>query len=243
MTNDNSNKGTKTADTLTGNGGDNGLRRMAGATLLTAPVLLFGAMVTTPPQDDSSLPSYLSSLARDWDRSILSANLYHYYWVALAIALPALLTLLRGDRGRTLASIGVAGTVLGAIQMSGLIFADWFNAAGPIVAGLDQAVAITERVNADPSMAIWLNSAKVFGILMPVLAFAGLARNGVIGWWAAPVALLPMVGGPIIGSFAGTVVGGLAGAACCAPLVMVALRLLSRTSPAVAAQEKTPAAA
>src|ERR671917_309926 len=66
---------------------------------------------------------------------------------------------------------------------------------------------------------------------------AGLARNGVIGWWAAPVALLPMIAGPMAGGVAGAMVGSLVGAACCAPLVLIAVRLLRRTSPGVTAFE------
>ncbi|MEV6494832.1 hypothetical protein AB0M20_40355, partial [Actinoplanes sp. NPDC051633] len=205
-----------TNNDLTSN--NNLVRRLAGIALLATPALLFGAMVTTPAQDDDSTPAYLESLARDWDLSILSANFYHYFWVVLALGLPALLTLLRGRRGRTIATIGVAGGMLGAIQMSGLIFADWFNAAGPAVVGLDQAVAITSKVNADPSMSFWLTSGIALGLVMPAIAMAGLARNGVIGWWAAPVALLPMIAGPMVGGFAGAVVGSLVGAACCAPL-------------------------
>lgn len=213
------------------------LRRLAGIALLTTPLLMFGAMATSPPQDDDSLRGYLESLARDWDLTILSANLFHYYWVALALALPALLTLLRGPKGRTLTAIGVAGGMFGSVQMSGLLFADWTNGAAPGIVGIDQAVAIAEKVNADPSMALWLQSGRVLGLLMPALALAGLARNGVIGWWAPPAVLLAMVAGPMVGSFAGGVIGSLVGALCLAPLVLVGLRLIRRTSPDVAAAE------
>lgn len=206
------------------------LRRLAGGALLTTPLLLFGAMVTSPPQEDGSSRAYLASLADDWGLSILSANLFHYYWVAIALAVPAVLTLLRGRRGRTLTAVGVAGTAFGAVQMSGLLFADWFNAAMPAVVSLDQAVTIFDRVNSDPSMVVWLRGGVALGLLMPVLLMAGLARNGVIGWWAAPVALLPMVAGPMAGGLLGAVGGSLIGALCCAPLVLVGLRLLRRTT-------------
>ena len=218
------------------------LRRGAGALLLTTPLLMFGGMVTSPPQDDDSLPAYLASLARDWDLSILSASLLHYYWVVLALAVPAAVTLLRGGRGRVLTQVGVAATMLGAIQMSGLLFADWFNAAMPGVVGLDTAVKVTEIVNGDPSMAVWLQTGRVFGLLAPALLMAGLARNGVLGWWTVPVVVLPIVGGPIVGSFAGAagaVVGSLVGALLCAPFVIAGLRLLRRAAADVTAAETT----
>ncbi|MGK5684248.1 hypothetical protein [Actinoplanes sp. URMC 104] len=212
-------------------------RRLAGAALLTTPALLLGAMLTSPPQDDDSSRAYIESLARDWDLSIVSANLFHYYWVAIALAVPAALTLLRGPRGRTLATAGAFATALGAIQISGMLLTDWFNAAMPSIVTTDQAVAVFDRVSADPSLTVWLRSGVVLGIAMPALLMAGLARNGVIGWWATPVALLPMIAGPVAGSILGAAAGSVVGALCCAPFVLVGFRLLRRTAPDVAAAE------
>jgi hypothetical protein len=218
------------------------LRRLAGGALLATPLLMFGAMVTSPPQADDSSAAYLASLAADWNLSILSANLFHYYWVLLALAVPAAVTLLRGPRGRTLTAIGVAGAALGAIQMSGLLFADWMNAAMPTVVTLDQAVAVFEKIDASASMGAWKMSGIVLGIAMPAVVLAGLARNGVIGWWATPVVVLPMIAGPVVGGFAGAVIGSLVGALCCAPLLVVGVRLLRRTAADVTAVERDAAA-
>ncbi|MBM2615631.1 hypothetical protein JIG36_08650 [Actinoplanes sp. LDG1-06] len=222
---------------------NNLFRRVAGGALLATPVLLLGAMLTSPPQDDESPRGYIESLARDWDLSILSANLFHYYWVAIALAVPAVLTLLRGRRGAVLATAGALATAFGAIQMSGVLFADWMNAAMPPIAGLDQAVAVFDQVNGDPSMIVWLRSGVVLGLVMPAVLMAGLARNGVIGWWATPVALLPMVAGPIAGGILGAAVGSVVGAVCCAPLAVVGIRLLRRTAADVTAAEPSLAAA
>ncbi|MCO8274933.1 hypothetical protein M1L60_30565 [Actinoplanes sp. TRM 88003] len=218
---------------------NNLFRRLAGAALVTTPALLLGAMVTSPPQDDDSPRAYIDSLARDWDLSILSANLFHYYWLAIALGIPAALTLLRGPRGQVLATIGAVATVIGAIQMSGVLFADWMNAALPTVVTMDQAVTIFDKVNGDPSMVVWLRSGVVLGLLMPAVLMAGLARNGIIGWWATPVALLPMIGGPMIGGMVSPLAGSVAGALCCAPLFLIGLRLLRRTAADVTAAEPT----
>ncbi|MEU4425505.1 hypothetical protein AB0F81_33195 [Actinoplanes sp. NPDC024001] len=215
------------------------LRRLAGATLISTPLLLLGAMLTSPPQADDSDAAYLASLAKDESLSILSANLFHYYWVAIAIAVPAVLTLLRGDRGRALTAVGVAATAFGAIQMSGMLFSDWVFAAMPAVTGLDQAVRVFEQINADPSLNVWLRTGTVLGLVMPAVLMAGLARNGVIGWWAAPVALLPMIAGPLVGAMVAPAAGSVVGALCCAPLALVGVRLLGRTAPRVAAAEAT----
>ncbi|GAA1030272.1 hypothetical protein GCM10009557_21660 [Virgisporangium ochraceum] len=212
---------------------NNTLRKLAGAAFFAAPVLMVGGMLTSPPQNSNSARDYLASLARDWDLSILSANLFHYAWVLLAVAVPAALALLRGARGRTPASVGVVGTAVGAVQMSGLLFSDWTSAAMPTIVSLDEAVLVFDKVNADPSMAAWLLSAKVLAILMPVVLMAGLARNGTVGWWTAPMALTPMIVGPMVGGLAGCVVS----LALYAPLFLVGYRLVRRASADVIAAE------
>lgn len=215
------------------------IRAVGGAAFLTAPLLLVGGMLTSPPQVDGSPAAYLDSLAADPDLSILSATLFHYGWLLLAVAAPAALTLVRGPRGRVLAALGALGTMVGAIQMSGLLFADWINAAAPGVVGLDPAVALFTEVNSGASMAVWLQSGIVLGLAAPVLLVAGLARNGVVGWWAAPVAALPMIAGPMAGAFLGTVGGSLVALALYAPLAVIGARLLRRTAADVTTAETT----
>ena len=144
---------------------------------------------------------------------------------------------MRGPRGRALTALGVLGTMIGAIQMSGLLFADWINAAAPNVVGLDTAVQLFGAVNSGASMAVWLQSGIVLGLAAPALLMAGLARNGVVGWWAVPVAALPMVVGPMAGAFLGAVGGSLVALALYAPLVLVGARLLRRTAADVTAAE------
>jgi hypothetical protein len=92
-------------------------------------------------------------------------------------------------------------------------------------------------------MSVWLRTGVVLGLAMPAVLMAGLARNGVLGWWTAPVALLPMIAGPIVGGVAGTVAGSLVGAVCCAPLVLAGVRLLRRAAGTVTATEPVPAGA
>jgi hypothetical protein len=90
---------------------------------------------------------------------------------------------------------------------------------------MSQAVGIFEHVNGAPSIAIWLMSAKVFGLLgFPVL-FAGLARAGVISWWLVPLSLMPMVAFGVIGGALGIVLA----IACYAPNFVTAGRLLRRS--------------
>jgi hypothetical protein len=222
------------------------IRGVAAAAFLAVPPLIVGGMLTSPPQVDDSPAAYLDSLAADPGLSILSANLFHYGWLLLAVAAPAALTLVRGPRGRLLTALGVLATMVGAIQMSGLLFSDWVNATAPTLFGLDPAVRLFTGIYADPSLAVWLQSGRVLGVTALVLLMAGLARNGVIGWWAAPVAALPLVVGPIAGGLVGgpigTVVGGVVALALYAPLFLVGARLLRRTAADVTAAEVRAAA-
>jgi hypothetical protein len=92
-------------------------------------------------------------------------------------------------------------------------------------------------------MAVWLQSGIVLGLAAPALLMAGLARNGVVGWWAVPVAALPMIVGPMAGGFLGAVGGSLVALALYAPLVLVGARLLRRTAADVTAAEADAALA
>jgi hypothetical protein len=213
------------------------IRGVAATAFLAVPPLIVGGMLTSPPQADASSAAYLDSLAADPALSILSASLFHYGWLLLAVAAPAALILVRGVRGRVLTAVGVLATMLGAIQMSGLLFADWVNTTAPNLLGLDPAVRVFDAVSADPSMVVWLKSGVVLGLAGPALLMAGLARNGVIGWWAVPVAALPMIVGPMVGGFTGTVVGSVVALALYAPLFLVGARLLRRAGTDVAAAE------
>ena len=204
------------------------LPRLGGVVLLAAPVLMTGAVLTSPPAKDDSAAGYIESLAKDSTLTALSAGLFHYAWIAIAFGALAALTLVPARRGLALTGVGAVASAFGAMQFSGLLFNDWFlDAAGSTVPTTD-AVAIFSAVTADPWVATWLLSAKVFGLLGLAVLMAGLARAGVVGWWTVPVILLPMIVSGMLGALVGAVVGGLAGLVFWAPLALVGLRLVRR---------------
>ncbi|GAA2395402.1 hypothetical protein [Nonomuraea africana] len=202
------------------------LRRLAGGALVLAPALMFGGMLTSPPQADDSSERYLASLAADYGVSLLSANLLHYAWVLIALGVPATLTLLRGRRGRGLTAAGVALSTFGAIQMSGMLLSDWFTGAMPNTVPLADAAKVFDTVTADPSLALWRLTGILCGVAMLPLLMAGLARAGVVGWWTVPVILLPFVAAAMLPAYVGAAVA----LACYAPLVLVGVRLLRRSA-------------
>jgi len=203
------------------------LPRLAGGLLIAGPLLLTGGSLTSPPQDSGSNADYIASLARDHGQTALSAGLFHYGWIAIALGVLAAAGLVPGRRGRAVTAIGAVLTAFGAIQMSGLLFNDWFLSALGRYLPNGQAVQVFEGMG-DAWITSWLLSAQVLALGgMPVL-FAGLARAGVVGWWTAPVAITPFVAGVIVTSMAGPAVGLVVGLVCWAPVFLVATRLIRR---------------
>lgn len=200
------------------------LQLLGGLSMAAGPLLLLGGAATSPPQEDGSAEAYIASLGDDAFLTGLSANLFHYAWVALAFAALAAIGLVRGRRGRTLALVGGLGAAFGSVQMSGLIYSDWVLAALDHELTMTQAVSVFEHVTAAPSVAVWLLTAKVFALLFYPLLFAGLARAGVLSWWLVPLSVLPMVVFGLIGGVAGLAVG----LVCFAPHFVVAARLVQR---------------
>ena len=200
------------------------LQLLGATSMAAAPLLLLAGAATTPPQTDGSAEAYIDSLGNDPFMTGLSANLFHYSWVAFAFAALAAIGLVRGRRGRGLTLAGGLAAAFGSIQFTGLLYSDWVLEALDNELSSTQALSVFEHVNAAPSVAIWLLTAKVFGLLgFPVL-FGGLARAGVISWWLVPVSLLPMVAFGVIGGVAGLAVG----LVCYAPNFVVAARLVQR---------------
>ena len=200
--------------------------------LAAAPLLLIAGSMTSPPQDSNSSADYVESLARDPFLTHLSATLFHYGWVAMAFGLLAAMTLVR-DRGKVLAVVGGLGGAFGAVQMSGLLLLDWYNSAAGRTVGAGQGGAIMDVVDASVSMSVWLDSAKVAAIVLPLFLYLGLARAGVISWWLAPLSLVGFLLGPLVagllGGDLGLVLGIAAGLVGAAPTFLVAYRLVRRS--------------
>jgi len=198
---------------------------LGGLSSIAAPLLFVAGAATSPPQESPAAGDYIASLAADPTLSGISANLFHFSWVLFAFAALAATGLVRGRRGRALTLVGGLAAAFGSIQFTGLLYSDWVNVATGNNLALADAVTVFEAVNAAPSIAFWLLSAKVFGLLgFPVL-YAGLARAGVISWWLVPLSLLPMVAFGVLGGVLGIALA----VVLYAPSYVVGLRLVQRT--------------
>jgi hypothetical protein len=165
-------------------------RRVAAGVSMVVGTLLYGAgAALSPDQQDMTSRGYVASLAADPLQSDLSAAFLHWGWVLLVPGLIAAMTLVRGRRGRLLTAIGGTLGVLGAINISGLVMSDFFNSRGVAAVGLEDTVAVMEAAMASPGLALWSLVGRVGAALAIPVLLLGLARAGVIGWWAAPLFL------------------------------------------------------
>ena len=197
---------------------------LGGLCSIAAPLLFVAGAATSPPQESPAADDYIASLAADPTLSGISANFFHFSCVLFAFAALAAIGLVRGRRGRALTLVGGLAAAFGSIQFTGLLYSDWVNVATGTHLSMADAVTVFEAVNAAPSIAFWLLSAKVFGLLgFPVL-YAGLARAGVISWWLVPLSLLPMVAFGVLGGTLGIALA----VVLYAPSYLVGLRLVQR---------------
>jgi hypothetical protein len=168
-----------------------GLFRFAGVALTAFPLLFAGGMLFSPAQTEPGEAGYIASLAADPAASLLSANLLHYAWVALALGVMGVIGLV-GRRGRAWVSIAAVVVALGAVQMSGLLLSDWFLIAAGNTLPMEQALALDGAAK-ELSVVVWLMSAQVATMLgIPALTL-GLARARVVSWWIAPLPLLAFI--------------------------------------------------
>ena len=196
---------------------------LGGACLITAPLLITGAMATVPPKASSSPADYVASMADHPVLTSISASLFHYGWLLLGFGVLAAIGLLRGPRGRVPVVLGALGTAFGCMQMSGLLLLDWYTVAlGQNLPSAD-AVRVDQAVG-DAATDVWFASAKIGALLLPVVLYLGLARAGVIPWWIAPLSLCTLIVPGLLPAALAVPVGLL----CWAPTFLVGYRLIAR---------------
>jgi hypothetical protein len=192
---------------------------IAGGAFIAGSLLYVTGMATSPPQASMADADYIAALARDEGRTTLSAVLLHYGNMALALAWLATPALVRGLRGRLLTLVGALLSAIGLVTVTGFVLYDYWTAA--IGRELDPATAeaLFDSVAANPGVGV-VGLLTLFGLLGPLVGYAGLARAGVVGWWllAAPVVALvasmalpfsplPHAGLAVLGAVPAVVVG------------------------------------
>ncbi|MEV4573165.1 hypothetical protein AB0K16_07875 [Nonomuraea jabiensis] len=169
------------------------LRRAGGAALIGSPLLIFGGMMTCPPQDSNSTADYITSLARDSFLTELSAMLLHYGLIVGALGALAVPGLIRGRRGRWPTVFGALATALGLLNVSGAVRDDWWRMVIGQQFPIDVAARVSDTVDGSALMPLW-SGTEMFAFLGLLALCAGLARAGVVGWWLTAAYLCAFVG-------------------------------------------------
>ncbi|HET6563312.1 MAG TPA: hypothetical protein VFG72_15665 [Marmoricola sp.] len=204
-----------------------GAMRLAGGVALVAGPLLFSAgMFTSPPADSMADVDYISSLARDLTMTQVSALFLHYANVLIGLGILAAPSLVRGARGLRLVVAGSLATALGFVNVSGMILADWWNAATGTLLDIDEAAAVFAHVKSASMLGLW-NGTELFSMLGPVLLLAGLARAGVLGWWTIALLLGGVAGLIALGSSL-PILAAVATLVGFSPFALVGMRLVQR---------------
>ena len=203
------------------------LYRLAGGLLVAGPVLTFAGMLTSPHQDGGSTADYVTSLARDGLQTQVSALFLHYSNLLTGVGLLVVPLLVRGTRGRILTLIGTLAAVLTMLNISGAVKDDWWRMEIGRTLPLDVAIRISDAVDASALLSPW-RDVSMIGFLGLLLLYIGLARAGVLGWWATAVYAVALVGMFTV-PVSMTLVYGLVFTALFAPLAVVGVRAIRRT--------------
>ncbi|WP_433086865.1 hypothetical protein ACQP1P_14335 [Dactylosporangium sp. CA-052675] len=165
----------------------------AGAALLAGAACFFAGLATSPPEVDETKASYLRSLAADPFTTQLSALLLHYGNLLMGAGLFAVPLLVRGRRGAVLTVVGALAGALGLLQMSGALLSDWFHMEIGRNLPIEQAVLVSDKVLAHPAEQLAFNPGPLVSLAL-LVTFIGLARAGVVGWWAVPAVVVGYAG-------------------------------------------------
>lgn len=165
------------------------LWRAGGASLLAGTALFFAGSVTAPPQDSDSTADYIASLARDPLLTQVSALLLHYGNLLIGLGVLVLPLLVRGRRGAVVTLTGALMTALGFLNTSGALLSDWWNMELGRQLPSAQAVSLAEGALGHPLLQVWFFT-EILALLGVIVTLTGLARAGVLGWWAVPVPVI-----------------------------------------------------
>jgi len=165
----------------------------AGVALLAGPALFFAGLVTSPVQQGEDKVSYIESLVRDPGLTQLSAVLLHYGNLLMGVGVIAFAWLVRGKRGAIPAVIGSLVAALALLDNSGSLFADWMHLELGSQLGADAGAEVSAGVYSHLAFQLSFGLAPLIAVGL-IVAAIGLARAGVVGWWAVPAIVLGQAG-------------------------------------------------
>jgi len=170
---------------------------------------------------------YIASLARDTTMTQISALFLHYGNLAIALGVVAAPALVRGLRGTWLAVVGAVLTAIGFANVSGMVFSDWWNASAGRALSSEQAVEVFRGVKEASLLWMW-DGTELFSFVGPILLLVGLARAGVLGWWAIALFIGGVAGLMAFGAGSPVLVAAMVLIGF-SPFALIGLRLIQRS--------------
>ncbi len=172
--------------------------RAAAVVLPLGAALAALSTIFDPPSTEPEPRGMYVAYGADPAGADLAATILHYGFAALGIGMLLAGLAVAAGRGRVWAWVGGALGALGFVNLSGSVVVDWFAAQEAAMFGPDTAMQIGARVEAMPALtAGWMLPMVVGFTLGPVVLAIGLARAGVVRWWAVaiPVAVAVVMAG------------------------------------------------
>jgi hypothetical protein len=162
-------------------------RRIAGLALAASPVLVAASHFLWPAHSEGTDREQIAAAGAHSSAWLGATVVETIGWLLLVPAFVEIWSAIRG-RGRTLVGIGAWLSIAGVFGYFGagimnVVTIDLGRQHDPAI-----AVALMHSIKHDSAMFWLLVAPLMLGTLAFVVAFAGLARAGVVGWWA-PVAV------------------------------------------------------
>ena len=143
-----------------------------------------------------------------------------------ALGLLVVPSLVRGRRGRPLTLLGTLFSVPSLLNVSGAVRDDWWRMVIGQELPIEQAARISDAVDGAAFMPLWSVTAMLIQVGVLLLCI-GLARAGVIGWWATLVYVATFAAVMFI-PVQQTLLMGFVFSALFLPLVVAGVRVMQR---------------
>ena len=163
-------------------------RRLTGACLIGAPILILAGLILTPYPPHSGTRSYHDTLAAHPTQAQIAAIALEIGYVLLVPAVFGLIAHAR-PASRWLRAPGAVLAVVGTAILPGLLVTDIYDLALAQKLPRARSVAVADHTSSSLAAAIMSSPALIGTVLGTTLLIAAAWRAGIAPAWAAPLVL------------------------------------------------------
>jgi hypothetical protein len=169
------------------------------AALVAAPLLALAGLALEPADAYGSERAMVEAYVGSPGRVDLQATGLHLGFVLAGFGLFGAAAVVRG-RGRRLALAGSLLSLLGFGFMSSFLLMDWVTVAVAQETDVATALAVDDRFGGPGLVVAWILPQMVGLLLGPPLVVAGMARAGLLPWWALALPVAVAVSAVVLGN-------------------------------------------